>query len=91
MERIIRKVSECTGVGADDIKSRKRTHDVCEARRIFIYLSHELYGNPLSSIALFLSKRTHQDISSQLMDFKQHLRIYKGLNRRVKEIRDAFV
>jgi chromosomal replication initiation ATPase DnaA len=90
MERIISAVSEFTGVSADDIMSRKRTRNVCEARQIFMYLSHSVNGESIVSIAGYIN-RTHQDVSARLRDFDQHLRIYRGLNRRVREIRDAVV
>jgi chromosomal replication initiation ATPase DnaA len=91
MEDVIKTVSEFTGVPVDDIKSRNRTHDVCVARRMFIYLSKEVYGDTISSIAIFLNKRTHQDVSSQLIDFEQHLRVYKGLRKKMEEIKNAVV
>jgi chromosomal replication initiation ATPase DnaA len=83
-------VSEFTGISVDDIKSRKRTGDVCEARSIFIYLSSSMYGKNAVSIGRYIN-RSHQSVLSQIKTIDQHLRIYKGFNIKVKKIKDAIV
>jgi chromosomal replication initiation ATPase DnaA len=89
MEEIIRIVSKFTDVPVSDIKSRNRTRKVCEARQIFMYLSYTVYGRTISSIADYLGGRTHQNVSSQLLCFGQQLKIYKGLKKRVDEIKNG--
>jgi chromosomal replication initiation ATPase DnaA len=91
MEEIISKVSEFTGISVDDIKSRKRTHKYCEARQIFMYLCCKVYRLPQSMIAEYLSDRTKQSISAQLISFDQNLRIYKGLHKNVEKIKSEII
>ena len=90
MEEAIRIVSEYTGVSVDDIMSVKRERNISEARQIFIFLSCGVYGKTQTSIAHFLN-RSPQGISEQLKVFVKHLEAYKGLDKRVKEIKDAIV
>ena len=90
MEEIMKAVSSHTGYTEEDIKSRSRTHGICEARRIFMYLSHNMNGRSLKEVAMRID-RTHQNVSAQLISFDQHLRIYKGLRNRVEEIKNAII
>ena len=91
MDVIIKRVSEFTGVTVDDICSRKRTHAICEARQIFVYLTTKILGTPLTSIAKYLNGRSHQTLSEQMINFEQQVKIYKGLNKSVNEIRDVII
>lgn len=85
MDNIIMKVSQLTGVTSKDIQSRKKTGDICEARKIFIYISWRRFGISQKSIAGFIN-RTPQGISSLILDFDQQLRIYRGLKNKVNYI-----
>lgn len=87
MKDIITKVSELTGICMSDILSKKRTGEVCEARKIFIYISWKRLGVSHTSIALF-TDRTQQNISAQMLDFDQQLRIYRGLKKKVDMIEE---
>lgn len=86
MYDIIMKVSELTVISVNDILSRKRTQDICEARQIFFYLSRKLLGKSNVDIAFFVGGRTHQNIAYQMLGFEQHLKIYKGLKHKVEVI-----
>ena len=85
MNEIIMKVSDLTGVSVTDILSRKRTQEICEARQIFIYMSHRALDMSQTNIALYLN-RTRQNISRQIIVFDEQLRIYKGLQNKVDDI-----
>lgn len=85
MNDIMTKVSELTGVSVNDMLSRKRTHEVCEARQIFMYLSRKILGSPHKVTAAFINK-TYQSVSSQIIGFDQQIRIYKGLRSKVTSI-----
>ena len=91
MDEVIEKVSEFTGINIGDIRSRKRMHAISEARQIFVYITMTVYGNSLSSIAEYLDGRTPQGISSQMRTFEQQMKIYKGLNKRVNDIKNAII
>lgn len=85
MNNIMMKVSQLTGIASKDIQSRKKTGDICEARKIFIYISWRRFGLSQKNIARFIN-RTPQGISSLMLDFDQQLRIYKGLKNKVNSI-----
>ena len=82
MDELLEAVIVFTGISRTDIFSRVRTKDVCEARCIFMYLSKTLLGETNTNIALFLS-RTEPNICTQLLNFEQSLKVYKGLHRKV--------
>jgi chromosomal replication initiation ATPase DnaA len=90
MEDIILRVSGITGIPVSDIISRKKTRGVCEARQLFIYLSFCTFGKSHTDIALFIN-RTRQDISSQLIDFENRLKIYRRLKSRISEIENMIL
>lgn len=90
MEVIIKTVSDFTKITVEDILSRRRTSEINEARQIFMYLSSRLYNKSNISIALFID-RTQQNVSFQLLNFDQQLRIYKGLKVKVEEIKNAII
>jgi hypothetical protein len=90
MDGIIKTVSEFTGIPIDDILSRKRDGEICEARRIFIYLAYSVFGKSRKNIAIYLH-RTRQDISIQLLLFDQELRIYKVMDKKIRELKDAIL
>lgn len=85
MNEIIMRVSDLTGISVTNILSRKRTQEICEARKIFIYISHRVLDISPTSIALYLS-RTRQNISRQMIVFDEQLKIYKGLQNKVEDI-----
>lgn len=90
MDEIIMKVSDFTGVSVTDMLSRKRTGEVCESRKIFMYLSRRMLGSSTLIIASFLGCKK-QNVSSQLIDFEQQVKIYRGLKHKVKSIEKHIV
>ena len=90
MDEIIKVVSEMTNVSIDDIMSRKRNKEVCEARQIFIYICHKDRGKTLTSIAEYLDRKS-QGITDQYRNFDQQMRVYKLLKKKVIEIKNAVV
>lgn len=88
MDGIMTIVSEFTGVSIDDLFSKKRNSDICTARRIFMYLAATCLGASNAEIAIYLN-RTRQNIHDQLQCIDQELRIYRLLNQRVKQIKNA--
>ena len=91
MDDIIRVVSEMTDVSVDEILSRSRRQEVCEARQIFIYICHRDRGKTLRAIAKYLGNRKSQGISLQFQNFDQQVRIYKLLRKKVNDITNAVI
>jgi chromosomal replication initiation ATPase DnaA len=84
MEKILKTVSEQTGIQAEDILSRKRDGKTSEARSIFMYLA-SVSGNSNIDIAAFIN-RTPSDISTQIKMISVQARIYKSLHKEIKNI-----
>lgn len=63
---IINTVSQWLNIKPSDIKSKKRTATVANARRIVIYLARELTHNSMPDIAKFLGMKDHSSISHNI-------------------------
>lgn len=63
---IINTVSQWLNIKPSDIKSKKRTATVANARRIVIYLARELTHNSMPDIAKFLGMKDHSAISHNI-------------------------
>ena len=62
VERIISEVSNLYGVSADDLRSKKRAQQISNARKIAIYLVHEITQMTLASIGEEFGNRDHSTI-----------------------------
>lgn len=63
---IIEIVANELNIKPSDIKSKKRTATVANARRVVIYLSRELTHNSMPDIAKFLGMKDHSSISHNI-------------------------
>ena len=63
---IIATVANELNIKPSDIKSKKRTATVANARRIVIYLARELTHNSMPDIAKFLGMKDHSSISHNI-------------------------
>ncbi|WP_457607402.1 chromosomal replication initiator protein DnaA [Nitratifractor sp.] len=63
IDDIVRIVSAELNVKPSDIKSKKRTRNVVNARRIVIYLARNLTPNSMPQIALYFGMKDHTAIS----------------------------
>ena len=62
IEKIVRKVSEISGVSEQDIVGKSRKMEIAEARQISIYLCREILGTPLVSIGMHFGGRDHSTV-----------------------------
>ena len=90
MDEILRVVSEMTDISIDEIKSRSRKREICEARQIFIYICHKDRGKTIVAISEYLGRK-RSGITFQYQTFDQQLRIYRLLKKKVDEIRDVVI
>ena len=81
MEDILQMVSENTGISKSEILKKHGNSDVCESRRIFIYLASK--NNSTIRIAEFLG-RTRSDIGNQLIKINDEMKIYKSFREKIK-------
>ena len=63
IDDIVRIVSRELNIKPSDIKSKKRTRNVVNARRIVIYLARNLTPNSMPQIALYFGMKDHTAIS----------------------------
>ena len=63
---IIATVANELNIKPSDIKSKKRTATVANARRVVIYLARELTHNSMPDIAKFLGMKDHSSISHNI-------------------------
>ncbi len=63
---IITLVANELNIKPSDIKSKKRTATVANARRVVIYLARELTHNSMPDIAKFLGMKDHSSISKNI-------------------------
>ena len=62
VENIIQEVSNLYGVTAEDIRSKKRSQQISNARKVAIYLVHEITQMTLASIGEEFGNRDHSTI-----------------------------
>ncbi|MBR3267352.1 MAG: chromosomal replication initiator protein DnaA [Oscillospiraceae bacterium] len=62
VERIITEVSNLYGVSAEDIRSKKRSQQISNARKVAIYLVHDITQMTLASIGEEFGNRDHSTI-----------------------------
>ena len=62
VENIIQEVSNLYGVTAEDIRSKKRSQQISNARKVAIYLVHEVTSMTLASIGEEFGNRDHSTI-----------------------------
>jgi len=63
IDNIVKHVSKELNVKLSDIKSKKRTKDVVNARRISIYLTRNLTPNSMPQIAVYFGMKDHTAVS----------------------------
>ena len=63
IDNIVKHVSKELNVKLSDIKSKKRTKDVVNARRISIYLTRKLTSNSMPQIAVYFGMKDHTAVS----------------------------
>jgi len=66
IDDIVKIVSKELNVKPSDIKSKKRTKNVANARRIVIYLARNLTPNSMPQIALYFGMKDHSAVSHAL-------------------------
>jgi len=66
IDDIVKIVSKELNVKPSDIKSKKRTKNVVNARRIVIYLARNLTPNSMPQIALYFGMKDHSAVSHAL-------------------------
>ncbi len=85
INEILLKVSQHTGIPAQEIRSATRKKEVCTARSIFMHVVRKNLGTSCRYIGHFLN-RSGQNVSILLLNFEQELRICRMLKKKVQDI-----
>ena len=92
IERVISVVTKKFGISPDDVKSRKRTDNIANARHMCIYIIRQLTELSLSEIGKIFS-RDHSTAISSIEKVNINIKTVRNyeadLNRLIKEIKDT--
>lgn len=88
LEDIIKIVSRELNVKSSDIKSKKRTKNIVEARKIGIYLARTLTPNSMPSLASYFGLKDHSSVSKNLKQINELLMKDEYFKLRVEELKN---
>ena len=85
INRIINKVAEHYGVAVEDIKSKKKTNAIANARHIAIYIIRKLTSKSYQDIGSIFS-RDHSSIMYSCEKIKTDTKTVKGFENEIKKL-----
>jgi len=88
LEEIIKVISKELNVKPSDIKSKKRSKNIVEARRIGIYLARKLTPNSMPSLANYFGMKDHTAVSHNMKKINQLLDENENFRLRVEELKN---
>ncbi len=94
VENIIQEVSNLYGVTAEDIRSKKRSQQISNARKVAIYLVHDITQMTLAAIGEEFGNRDHSTIVYAVKyvekNMKKDTNLRDAIESITKTIRDGF-
>jgi len=88
LEQIIKVISKELNVKPSDIKSKKRTKNIAEARRIGIYLARELTPNSMPALAQYFGMKDHSSVSHNMKKINEQINENENFKLRVEELKN---
>jgi chromosomal replication initiator protein len=88
LEQIIKVIAKELNVKPSDIKSKKRSKNIVEARRIGIYLARTLTPNSMPSLAQYFGMKDHTAVSHNMKKINQLLDENENFKLRVDELKN---
>jgi len=88
IDDIIKIISKELNVKPSDIKSKKRTKNIVEARRIGIYLARTLTPNSMPALASYFDMKDHTAVSHNMKKINEMLESDENFKVRVEEIKN---
>lgn len=88
LEDIIAIISKELNIKPSEIKSKKRTKNIVEARRIGIYLARTLTPNSMPSLATFFSMKDHTAVSHNMKKINELIEIDEIFRLKVEELKN---
>jgi len=83
--KILKYVSQKLGIPEEDIKSRKQTKDIKNARHVAVYLTRKLLDMPLASVGK-LFNRDHTTIMSSVENIEKQLKASPAFENTINEM-----
>ncbi|MDR1976193.1 MAG: chromosomal replication initiator protein DnaA [Campylobacteraceae bacterium] len=91
IEDIIYIVSKNENIKPSEIKSKKRSQKIVEARRIVIYLARSLTPNSMPSIASFFGMKDHTAVSHNMKKISELIQSNEGFRLKVDELKNKIL
>ena len=91
LENIIKVISKELNIKSSDIKSKKRTTSIVEARRIAIYLARNITLNSMPIIASFFNMKDHTAVSHSIKKINELIEKNENFRLRVDEIKNKIL
>ncbi len=88
LEDIIKVISVELNIKPSDIKSKKRTKSIVEARRIGIYLARVMTPNSMPALASYFDMKDHTAVSHNMKKINELLDSNENFKIRVEEIKN---
>ncbi len=87
LEDIIRVISKELNVKPSDIKSKKRSKNIVEARRIGIYLARTLTPNSMPALAQYFGMKDHTAVSHNMKKINAMIDENENFRLRIDELK----
>lgn len=91
LPQIINIVASELNIKPSDIKSKKRTKIVANARRIVIFLSRELTHNSMPDIAKFLGMKDHSSISHNIRKTNELIKKDENFKLSIENLKNKII
>ena len=88
LEDIIAVISKELNIKPSEIKSKKRSKNIVEARRIGIYLARTLTPNSMPALASFFSMKDHTAVSHNMKKINELIETNETFKLRVDELKN---
>lgn len=88
LEDIITIISKELNIKPSEIKSKKRSKNIVEARRIGIYLARTLTQNSMPLLASFFGMKDHSTVSKSMKTINQLIETNETFKLRVDELKN---
>jgi len=91
LEGIINTISKELNIKPSEIKSKKRSKNIVEARRIGIYLARTLTPNSMPSLASFFGMKDHTAVSHNMKKINELIESNETFKLRVEELKNKIL
>ncbi|MFV0480442.1 MAG: chromosomal replication initiator protein DnaA [Campylobacteraceae bacterium] len=91
LEDIIRVISKELNIKPSDIKSKKRSINIVEARRVAIYLARTLTLNSMPTLASFFGMKDHTAVSHNMKKINELIKENESFRLRIDELQNKIL